>query len=156
MKTIFYFVFFVFLSGCAMMEKSEPSERELTTIREIDKFSKTEIQNSITEWFATTYKDSRNVIKLNDRNAGTIVGTGSLSYVVGLGVTNARYNIKIDIKDGRYRTNWNGFVYAPPSSASGKPVVLKQQVESIVIQVTDLEMRLYKFLSEKKSGTDDW
>jgi hypothetical protein len=103
MKTIFYFVFFVFLSGCAMMEKSEPSERELTTIREIDKFSKKEMQNSITEWFATTYKDSRNVIKLNDRNAGTIVGTGSLSYVVGLGVTNARYNIKIDIKDGRYQ-----------------------------------------------------
>lgn len=64
-------------------------------------------------WFTATFNDANSVIKLNDKELGTIIAHGYVSNIAGhLGGTNA-YDvsinpvIKCDIKDGKVRVTYS-------------------------------------------------
>jgi hypothetical protein len=60
------------------------------------------------EWFAKTYKSSMNVIQMEDKENGKIVGKASMQVYHKLGGSNypsgyINYTIFVYIKDGRYK-----------------------------------------------------
>lgn len=76
--------------------------------------TKSQIYVKVNEWFATTYNSSNDVIQMNDKEAGIMVGNGSESYfkkgmAYGCYSGRLKYTIKVSAKEGRYKvelTNW--------------------------------------------------
>jgi len=82
---------------------------------ETDSVGKATIFAAINDWFATTYNSANDVIQMADKDAGIIVGNGSMSFSYG-GMSYLcyegyiKYTIKVYVKDNRYKvvlTNFN-------------------------------------------------
>lgn len=74
--------------------------------------TKEQLYVKINYWYVATFNDANSVIKLNDKDAGVIIGSGFVSDIAGhLGGMNA-YNvsirpiIKTDIKDNKIRITY--------------------------------------------------
>jgi hypothetical protein len=65
----------------------------------------TKIYTAVQVWFANTFKDSKYVLKVEDKEAGKLVGRGSILYIPFLyyGEQYLTYGLEIDIKKGKYR-----------------------------------------------------
>lgn len=82
---------------------------------ETDSVGKATIFATINDWFATSYNSANDVIQMADKDAGIIVGNGSMSFSYG-GMSYLcyegyiKYTIKVYVKDNRYKvvlTNFN-------------------------------------------------
>jgi hypothetical protein len=82
---------------------------------ETDSVGKAMIFATINDWFATTYNSANDVIQMADKDAGIIIGNGSMSFSYG-GLSYMcyegylKYTIKAYIKENRYKivlTNFN-------------------------------------------------
>jgi hypothetical protein len=57
-------------------------------------------------WFANTFKDSKSVLQVNDRQSLKLIGKGVVLFTKGFGNTldtYVYYTVAVDIKQGRYR-----------------------------------------------------
>jgi hypothetical protein len=78
--------------------------------------SKQELFSRAREWFAKTYKSSTNVIQMEDKESGKIVGKALLSvYFTALGTKQQggyiNYTISIYFKEGRYKYEITDFYH---------------------------------------------
>lgn len=68
------------------------------------------------EWFAINYKSSKNVIELQDKDAGLIIGKGSTYCFVKGGALlqdtkiNLSYTVRLSFKDGKIKYDINQFI----------------------------------------------
>lgn len=94
---------------------------------ETDSVGKTMIFATINDWFATTYNSANDVIQMADKDAGIIIGNGSMSFSYG-GIFYLcyegyiKYTIKVYIKENRYKivlTNFNHSSENSPECALG-------------------------------------
>jgi hypothetical protein len=53
------------------------------------------------EWFANSFKSAKDVIQMDDKVAGIIVGKGNFSESKTCGIVN--FTMKVQVKDGRYK-----------------------------------------------------
>lgn len=91
---------------------------EYQEVIEIPEASAKDLYAKARLWFADTYKDSKEVLELDDPTSGVLVGTGwsTFFYTVQLHITT-----KIEVKDGRYRyTIYNMQVKNPATSVSAR------------------------------------
>lgn len=92
---------------------NEKGEIEYQEVVKLDSLTKDEIYNRAKRMFTKLFKDSRNVLELDDKEAGTLIGNGNtdVHYSTGLGAGHATFwfTITIDVKEGRYRLTLNGF-----------------------------------------------
>lgn len=69
--------------------------------------AKTELYQKAKLWFANAFKDSKNVIQVDDKDNGQLVGKGNVfAPVKVMGMPNGNYcffTMKIDVKDSKYR-----------------------------------------------------
>ena len=80
-----------------------------------DSIGKSLLYVTINDWFASTYNSANDVIQMSDKDAGIIIGNGSMSYAKkGMSYQcysgNIKYTIKVYVKDNRYKvvlTNFN-------------------------------------------------
>lgn len=68
----------------------------------------------INEWFASTYNSANDVIQMNDKQAGTIVGKGIVDYYCQDVFSRCydgflEYTIKAFVKDNRYKVELTNF-----------------------------------------------
>jgi hypothetical protein len=89
--------------------------------------SKQELFSRATEWFAKTYKFSKDVIQLNDSENGKIVGKANLSVsFTALGIKTTagyiNYTITLYIKNGKYKYEITDFYHVGiyVNSSAGK------------------------------------
>ncbi len=74
----------------------------------IDSVNKDELYNRSNLWFVDTYKSSKDVIQLDDKANGNLVGKGYFdvywmySFVMGLDVS-IWHTVKLQFKDGKYK-----------------------------------------------------
>lgn len=84
---------------------------------ETDSVGKAMIFANINDWFASTYKSANDVIQMADKEAGIIVGNGSMSYSFG-GFSYLcyegylKYTIKVYVKDNRYKIVLTNFIHS--------------------------------------------
>lgn len=76
-------------------------------------------------WFTASFNDANSVIKLNDKEIGTIIANGYVSDIAGhMGGMNAydvsiKPIIKVDIKDGKVRVTYTVQCYEVEKAAGG-------------------------------------
>jgi len=70
------------------------------------------------EWMAKTFVSSKEVIQMNDKEAGKIIGKGTITTHTtydGLGIRRGNdityYTIQIDVKDGKFRCKLTDFIH---------------------------------------------
>jgi hypothetical protein len=77
---------------------------------------KTELYSRAKAWFAETYKSAQDVIQLDDRENGKIIGKGSMRYTNNSLSGDAssgwiRYTIIVQVKDGKYKYTLENFYH---------------------------------------------
>jgi hypothetical protein len=101
-----------------------------TDIIDVDSsIKKDELFNRAKAWFVTEYKSANDVLQMQDKDAGIIMGKGmfkagyNMGLMSGLSIVNVYHTVKIYVKDGKYKyeiTDLNGQSYDSPSRyASG-------------------------------------
>lgn len=76
----------------------------------------TELFVKAREWFSKTYKSSQDVIQMDDKESGIIIGKALLNvYYKTLGITfnsgYINYTIKFSVKDGKYKYEISDFYH---------------------------------------------
>lgn len=81
-----------------------------------DSVGKINIYNSIKEWVGLNFKSAKNVIQIDDKDAGMLILKGNMTYSFG-GLTYmcydgyVDYTINIKIKDNRYKVEISDFIH---------------------------------------------
>lgn len=78
-----------------------------------DSISKNELYNRALSWFANTFKSSKDVIQMQDKESGKIIGKGSFECSLGFlfPSLDIKMTIIIMVKDGRYKYVINNFIH---------------------------------------------
>ncbi len=79
-----------------------------TEVIKIDSVNKDELYNRAKRFFVSTYKSANDVIQLDDKENGQIIGKGIIVVNYNMGIagyqkTNVYHTITITAKDGRYK-----------------------------------------------------
>jgi hypothetical protein len=96
-----------------------------TQVVECPNQTKEQLYVKMNYWYTASFNDANSVIKLNDKDAGVIIGSGYVSNIAGhVGGMNA-YNvsirpiIKVDIKDNKIRITYTVQDYEVEKSNGG-------------------------------------
>ena len=90
---------------------------------QIDSISQNEIYNRAKLWFATTYNSANNVLQIDNKEEGQLIGKAVIKYdskvFVGSAITDGyiSYIIKIFVKDSTYKYEITDFIHAPTGDA---------------------------------------
>lgn len=83
-----------------------------TNVVQVDGVTKDELYSRAKKWFVTTYKSANDVIQLDDKENGEIIGKGNfrITYYARDPIVN--HTITISVKDGRFKYLITGLVYS--------------------------------------------
>lgn len=124
---------------------------EFQEVVSADSISKENLFDYILEWCATSYNNSTNVIRVNDRDVGKIIlkGEEPTSYLLkGRGIKKGvlvkvrmSYTLIIDVKKNRYRYTLKNIIIVDPDANTDSPVenyvnwcVINDEVEAKFIR----------------------
>lgn len=102
--------------------------------------SKTELYFRAREWFANTFKSANDVIQMDDKEAGKIIGKGTkqytTSFVINIYQNILYYTVNISVKDGRYKYIISNFKTSQLPSYHGgvsMPGYQEMPIETIIL-----------------------
>ena len=124
------------------------------------------------EWFAKTFNSAQDVIQMQDKEAGRIIGKGSISvtlmkYQQGF----FEFTISFYAKDGRYKYIITDINHSNPGGSSGGNIInekpecgtfymTKKQWIKLKIQaeekISSMASNLKQFISEDENSEDEW
>jgi len=127
-------------------------------VHDID-LAKNEIYDKSLEWMAQTLSGSREVIELQDKDKGLIIGKGITRFrgKVGIGSTDVlcRFTLTVEAKDNKYRTTYNNFVGLWGESYSRpEPLEQKKYVDAVKAKLAIIDDDLYSYLKKSKSNVN--
>lgn len=100
-----------------------------TDVVQVDSISKSQLYNRARIWFATTYNSANDVIQIENKDEGEIIGKAIMKYNPNVNFAseqtkgNIKYTIKIYVKDGRYKYEITDFIHDPYGNHFGKSSV---------------------------------
>ena len=96
-----------------------------TDVVNVEGKTQDELYISAKSWFVTTFNSSQNVIDLDDKESGIIIGKGQIPVYTTSMVTAPMgyisFLVKIEIKDGRYRYTFTDLWHSNPGSEGYTP-----------------------------------
>ncbi len=96
-----------------------------TEVVQVDSVSKSELFNRAKLWFATAYNSANDVLQIDNKEEGEIIGKANMNYtptVFSGGYTikgSIKYTIKIFVKEGRYKYEITDFIHDPYGNQDG-------------------------------------
>jgi hypothetical protein len=113
MKTINLLLSIVFTSFNAFIQETNLS---FSKVINTDSIGKDAIYAKVKEWFAINYNSAKDVIQMDDKEAGILTGKGTVEYSHGgAGYLcydgYIDYNIKIQVKDNRLKVELTDFIH---------------------------------------------
>jgi hypothetical protein len=96
-----------------------------TDVVQEENVSSDNLYNRAKLWFASAYKSSNDVLQVENKQEGMLIGKGAISYnstfLSGMNTTvgNVNYLIKIFVKDGRYKYEVTDFIHHGASASFG-------------------------------------
>lgn len=131
---------------------------EFVQVHEVEATSD-QIFDSARMWIAETFQSGKDVTDLADKEMGVIIGNGRINLKHGfMTKTPAGFKMKIDVKDGRFRTTFSNVVMY--FDARGKPVESanrKSLEPKLEEHFTELTSNLKAYIAAASAGsTDDW
>ena len=73
-------IIFLFLTGCAGLQPITDSDRTFERVVEAPGYSKEQIFNGTKIWIAENFKSAKAVLEYENKDTGTIIGNGIISY----------------------------------------------------------------------------
>ena len=110
MKKILFGLALLFITQHTFSQESFTISKVITT----EEVGKSMIYVAINDWFATTYNSANDVIQMADKEAGIIIGNGSMDYSKK-GIAYMcyggwlKYTIKVYMKDNRFKVDITNF-----------------------------------------------
>ncbi|MBX2969410.1 MAG: DUF4468 domain-containing protein [Cyclobacteriaceae bacterium] len=83
-----------------------------TKVVQVEGVTKDELYLRAKKWFVTTYKSAKDVIQLDDKESGTIVGKGNFRITYYAREPLIDHTISISVKDGRFKYEIKDLVYS--------------------------------------------
>ncbi len=85
----------------------------ITKVIAVEGVSKTELFERARAWFATAYKNSKEVLQVSDKESGELIGKSNFQVIAKtVDVTGyVDYDIKVTTKDGKYRIEMSNFYH---------------------------------------------
>jgi hypothetical protein len=104
----------LFLLSCFFSFSQEAKSFEKIIL--VDSINKASIFISINEWFAKTYNSANDVIQINDKEEGIIIGNGIIIYNYGkvsysCSEGSLKYSIKVSVKNNKYKIELSNFIH---------------------------------------------
>ncbi len=113
------------LLGCAGMQPVPDSERTVIKVIETPGQSKDKLFNATRVWFSESFKSSKAVIDLEDKEQGIIIGKGNTKFpcqgldCMTLADRRLKFTMRVDVKDEKMRVTFNDIGMSWPASYSG-------------------------------------
>lgn len=128
---------------------------------QVDGISKDELYSRAKKWFVITYKSAKDVIQLDDKENGNIIGKGKFGIVYYAREPYIDHTISISVKDGRFKYEIMNMVYSDkqgdkfsiedfPNGWAGK----KKLYTTVDTEVNALIASIEKGMKTKT--VDDW
>lgn len=172
----------ILLSSLILASTIDSNGQEAITFSKViqaDSLNQAKLFTTINEWFASTYNSAKDVIQVADKEAGLIVGNGSMNYTYGKMAYRCyeghiTYTIKVSVKDNRYKVELTQFTHAvnfgnAPScslglvstsefyATSGMSKNYHNNVwQDIKLKAEQYSMQIFDSLEKKTKTKDDW
>jgi hypothetical protein len=144
--------------------------------------SKNDLFVAARKWFANAYKSANDVIQMQDKESGEIVGKGIVTWLYRIPLNpsvtvNVYHTVSIIVKDGRYKyeiTDLNGKYYSPGTQI-GTSYIRGNDVEwplsndvrgnkkNTVLMYKEVNAKILALIeslkiamSKAKTGSEDW
>jgi len=126
-KTKFILVFILFANRTVFAQGSTDSTLSYSKVEYVDSTLKSsELFTRAREWFALTFRSSNDVIQLEDKQNGKLIGKGAFKYTSRIlyGSEGTKgwvyYTLTIQVKDGRYKFDLTNFIHeGNPNNTGG-------------------------------------
>lgn len=146
------------LCGCAVTPSVPEPPLLIQNVHDVAGRTKSQIHIASRDWLALTFQDAKQVIEVDDREAGKIIGRGIVE-VSSFGITSpVRFTVMIESKDGRVRTTYQDFEIRGSYTGQWAPVRgdgRNNYPEKTDAQIKELDASLVKFISSSASA-DSW
>ena len=147
-----------------------------TEVVEVKNISKNALYLRAREWFIDTYKSSKDVLQMDDKESGVLIGNAiNTIYISSLGAKvkmELYYSIKISVKEGRYKYIITDMKYGRHGGAARKMIIdylykkngklvktSKSYKEETITSMDGLILRLKKAMDSTSAADvsdDDW
>lgn len=121
MKLIFGMIS-LFLAGCAGIQPVADADLTFERVIEVQGYSKEQIFNGTKIWIAENFKSAKAVLEYENKDSGTLIGNGIISYpcsgleCFGREDWKVPFTMRVDIKDQKFRLTFsNLYLSWPPS-----------------------------------------
>jgi hypothetical protein len=142
-----------------------PLQNGLVTFSDVvtaDSVSQIDLYQNAKRWFVTTYKSAKDVIQLDDKETGEIIGKGVFKIDYFQRKPSIYHTISIKVKDGRYKYTITDLSYSDvngstfniedfPSAWMGKKKLYTNIAEEVEQIATSIKTALLS-----KPAKDDW
>jgi hypothetical protein len=135
------------------LQSVEAKPIEYIEVVSVDGLTKDQLYSAALAWFGETFKSAKNVLDVQDREAGRIVGKPLYQYEPTVFIGSARirgvvsYSVTLEVKDGRYRYIIGNFVHEGTPGPGGAAA-------SFRLLTTDLKCP-YSIDGPTSSGTQE-
>ena len=166
-KTIYLFILIMFSINSFSQEKLldilplENGNVVYTEVVKVDSLNKKELYNRVKKWVVLKYKSANDVIQLDDKEDGIIIGKGNFGIKYYSRKPTIEHTLQIETKDGRYKYTISSFIYSDvqndtftvdkfPKSWAGKKKLYRTIDEKVKSIIADLKKSMETELK------DDW
>ena len=141
-------IFFVFLFGCASTV-FKPVTTEV--IKKAPRLSKNQIYDKAMKWFSTEFVSNEKQIERADKKKGTIIASGNAILSGKLIKKMMEFQIRVDIKRGRYKVSTTIKNHKDEISKGifTVPSVTEDRVSSGKKYTKNMSNSLHKFILKK-------
>jgi hypothetical protein len=132
-----------------------------TEVVKVDSLNKKELYNRAKKWVVLKYKSANDVIQLDDKEDGIIIGKGNFGIKYYSRRPTINHTLQIETRDGRYKYTISSFIYSDvqkdtftveefPKSWAGKKKLYRTLDEKVNSIIADLKKSMETELK------DDW
>lgn len=156
MKQLLLIIFFTFtISGCISIEPTSKNvQKTFTYDYAVDSVDQEELWVRARDYLAKAYGDSRSVLRVQDREEGTLIGRGIETWYVMNYPCLSEYNVRFQSKDGRARLQLELIEGVPALSECQRSWPTQSGYESIVSSFNQFSQGLEVALKQKSSFSD--
>lgn len=83
-----------------------------TEVVKVDSINKKELYNRAKKWVVLKYKSANDVIQLDEKEDGIIIGKGNFTIKYYKRKPTIEHTLQIETKDGRYKYTVSSFIYS--------------------------------------------
>lgn len=138
MKRYILFLFFTFSTSIIFAQSPfdlDPvTQKVIFTKTYQTKLKKGALYSKINEWFATTFPSSKQVIQVDDKAGGKIIGKSSFDHEYPINTVWHKfhfiYSVKVNYKDNKYRCTFTDILISSPDEPDPLELEIKLSVLS--------------------------